>query len=192
MQHRVANSLQIIASILLIKVRTVHSEETRQHLQDAYQRVMSVATVQQQLQASGFGDRIEIGPYLSKLCDSLAKSMIGDRRSLSVVVQAAAGTAVSSEAVSIGLIITELVINALKHAFPGDRAGEILVGYDVEGAGWCLSVSDNGVGRRDDGHEHTRTGLGTNIVEALAHQLNARIEVSSGPQGTSVSIIHAA
>ncbi len=192
MQHRVANSLQIIASILLIKVRTVHSEETRQHLQDAYQRVMSVATVQQQLQASGFGDRIEIGPYLSKLCDSLAKSMIGDRRSLSVVVQAAAGTAVSSEAVSIGLIITELVINALKHAFPGDRAGEILVGYDVERAGWCLSVSDNGVGRRDDGHEHTRTGLGTNIVEALAHQLNARIEVSSGPQGTSVSIIHAA
>src|SRR6266702_3627887 len=144
MQHRVANSLQIIASILLIKARTVRSEETRQHLQDAYQRVMSVATVQQQLEASGFGDRIEIGPYLSKLCDSLAKSMIGDRRSLSVVVQAAAGTAVSSEAVSIGLIITELVINALKHAFPGDRAGEILVGYDVEGAGWCLSVSETG------------------------------------------------
>ncbi len=69
MQHRVANSLQIIASILLLKSRTVQSEETRLHLQDAHQRVMFVATVQQQLQASRLDDRIEIGPYLSKLCD---------------------------------------------------------------------------------------------------------------------------
>ena len=72
MQHRVANSLQIIASILLLKARTVQSEETRLHLQDAHQRVMSVATVQQQLHASGLNERIEIGPYLTKLCDSLA------------------------------------------------------------------------------------------------------------------------
>ena len=72
MQHRVANSLQIIASILLLKARTVQSEETRLHLQDAHQRVMSVATVQQQLHASGLNERIEIGPYLTKLCASLA------------------------------------------------------------------------------------------------------------------------
>jgi PAS domain S-box-containing protein len=112
MQHRVANSLQIIASILLLKAKTVQSEETRLHLQDAHQRVMSVATVQQQLHASGLNERIEIGPYLSKLCDSLAASMIGDRRPLSLKVQASSGGAVSSEAVSIGLIVTELVINA--------------------------------------------------------------------------------
>jgi two-component sensor histidine kinase len=192
MQHRVANSLQIIASILLLKSRTVQSEETRLHLQDAHQRVMSVATVQQQLQASGLGDRIEIGPYLSKLCDSLAKSMIGERRPLSLKVQATAGAAVSSQAVSLGLIITELVINALKHAFPGRREGEILVRYDADGVDWRLSVSDNGVGRSDEVHERVRIGLGTSIVEALAHQLDARVEVSSGPQGTIVSIIHAA
>ena len=82
MQHRVANSLQIIASILLIKARTVQSEEIRLHLQDAHQRVMSVATVQQQLRASGLNESIEIGPYLTKLCDSLAKSMVGERRLL--------------------------------------------------------------------------------------------------------------
>ena len=62
MRHRVANSLQIIASILLLKARTVQSEETRRHLQDAHQRVMSVATVQEQLRGTGHGDRIEIGP----------------------------------------------------------------------------------------------------------------------------------
>ena len=66
MQHRVANSLQIIASILLLKARTVKSEEIRLHLHDAHQRVMSVATVQQQLQASGLNESIEIGPYLSQ------------------------------------------------------------------------------------------------------------------------------
>ena len=147
MQHRVANSLQIIASILMLKARTVQSEETRQHLRDAHQRVMSVATVQQQLQPSGRGDRIEVGPYLSKLCDSLRNSMIDHSSPHSLLVQAVTGTVESSQAVSLGLVTTELVINALKHAFPPGHEGEIVVRYDVDGAGWRLSVSDNGIGR---------------------------------------------
>jgi PAS domain S-box-containing protein len=192
MQHRVANSLQIIASILMLKARTVQSEETRQHLRDAHQRVMSVATVQQQLQPLGLGDLIEVGPYLSKLCASLRNSMIDHSGPHSLLVQAATGTVESSQAVSLGLVTTELVINALKHAFAPGYEGEIVVRYDVDGAGWRLSVSDNGVGRRDDGHERGGGGLGTSIVEALSHQLNARTEVSAGPQGTIVSIIHVA
>jgi chemotaxis protein methyltransferase CheR len=189
MQHRVANSLQIIASILLLKARTVQSEETRLHLQDAHQRVMSVATVQQQLHAFGLNERIEVGPYLSKLCDSLAASMIGERRPLSVKVQATTGGVVSSEAVSLGLIVTELVINALKHGFQGERAGEILVSYDVQNSGWRLSVSDNGSGTQEVSGEAPHAGLGTSIVEALAHQLKATVEKTSGPRGTMVSII---
>src|SRR3954451_24740301 len=80
MSHRVANSLQIIASILLMKARTVESAEIRLHLEDAHQRVMSVASVQQHLQALGEGGQIAVGPYLSKLCDALSASMIGDNR----------------------------------------------------------------------------------------------------------------
>ena len=165
MQHRVANSLQIIASILLLKARTVQSEETRLHLQDAHQRVMSVATVQEQLHASGLNERIEIGPYLTKLCASLAASMVGERRALSIKVQATSGGATSSEAVSLGLIVTELVINALKHGFPAGAEGEILVSYDAQDSGWRLSVSDNGSGTQEaEGepvtyrpwHEHRR------------------------------------
>src|SRR5688572_18328317 len=121
MQHRVANSLQIIASILLIKARTVRSEETRLHLQDAHQRLMSVAAMQQQLHGAEPGAMIEIGPYLSRLCETLAASMIGERRPISLTVQVEAGSASSSQAVSLGLIVTELVINALKHAFPDER-----------------------------------------------------------------------
>jgi chemotaxis protein methyltransferase CheR len=191
MQHRVANSLQIIASILLLKARTVQSEETRLHLHDAHQRVMSVATVQQQLRASGLNEQIEIGLYLSKLCDSLAASMVGERRPLSVRVQATSGTATSSEAVSLGLIVTELVINALKHAFPGGEAGEILVSYEARGSGWRLSVSDNGSGPGEARAERPYAGLGTSIVEALARQLDAIVQKSSGPNGTTVSIVAA-
>jgi two-component sensor histidine kinase len=190
MQHRVANSLQIIASILLLKARTVQSEEIRLHLHDAHQRVMSVATVQQQLQASGLNESIEIGPYLSKLCDSLAKSMVGERRPLSIKVQATSGRAVSSEAVSLGLIVTELVINALKHAFPNNsEEGEILVRYEGEKSAWRLSVSDNGAGFGEAGAEGAHTGLGTSIVGALAQQLNAKVQKSAGPRGTTVSVI---
>jgi two-component sensor histidine kinase len=83
------------------------------------------------------------------------------------------------------------VINALKHAFPGGGEGEVLIKYDVDGADWRLSVADNGVGRCDE-RERPRVGLGTSIIEALAQQLKARVEVSSSPQGTSVSIVHSA
>jgi two-component sensor histidine kinase len=174
MQHRVANSLQIIASILLLKARTVQSEEIRLHLRDAHQRVMSVATVQQQLRASGLNKKIEIGPYLSKLCGSLAASMIGERRALSIKVQATSGRAISSEAVSLGLIVTELVINALKHGFQEDEEGEILVSYDAQNPGWRLSVADNGSGPKEVGNESPHVGLGTSIVEALVINLRPR------------------
>lgn len=189
MQHRVANSLQIIASILLLKARTVQSEETRLHLQDAHQRVMSVATVQQQLHASGLNERIEIGPYLTKLCASLAASMIGERRAVSIKVQASSGGVVSSEAVSLGLIVTELVINALKHGYPPRAKGKILVSYNAQECGWRLSVSDDGSGTREAAGEPPHAGLGTSIVEALAHQLQATVEKSSGPEGTRVTIV---
>jgi Histidine kinase/PAS fold len=86
MEHRIANSLQIIASILMLKARSVTSEETRLHLQDAHQRVMSVAVAQQHLHTSNPGELIEIGPYLSKLCESLGASMIGDDRPISLQV----------------------------------------------------------------------------------------------------------
>ncbi len=192
MQHRIANTLQIIASFLMLKARTAQSEETRLHLLDAHDRVMSVATVQQQLQASGRSEQVELGPYLSRLCGALAASMIGDSRSLTLKVAADAATALSSDAVNIGLIITELVINALKHGFPDGRGGEILVSYEVDQANWRLSVSDSGVGLKLTRGGGRRTGLGASIIEALAHQLKARVEITNLSPGVAVSIVHAA
>jgi two-component sensor histidine kinase len=186
MQHRVANSLQIIASVLLLKARTVTSEETRLHLRDAHDRVMSVAAVQNLLQAN-LGD-VEVGPYLTKLCASLATSMIGGSRPLTIAVQADPVTVTSHEAVSLGLIVTELVINALKHAFPHDRGGQVVVTYAAGSPGWTLSVEDDGVGRPKTAAK-SKGGLGTIIVESLAKQLGARVVISDDTRpGTKVAL----
>ncbi len=192
MQHRIANSLQIIASILLLKARSVQSEETRGHLQDAHKRVMSVAALQKNLQASGHGEAIAVGPYLSKLCGTLAQSMIGETRPVALETKVSGGTVVSSEAVSLGLIVIESVINALKHAFPADKTdGRIVVAYDTSGSGWTLSIADNGVGKPHEGAPDAKSGLGTSIVQALANDLDAKVEITSDQYGTTVSITRA-
>ena len=192
MQHRVANSLQIIASILLIKARTVQSEETRLQLEDAHQRVLSVAAVQQHLHVTGGGKPIEIGTYLTKLCETLAQSMIGDSRPISLKVEADAGTAMSRDAVSLGLIVTELVMNALKHAFPGEKSdAAIVVSYRIAETDWKLTVSDNGIGKPDVSASETKPGLGTSLVKALTRQLDALVDIASDSRGTTVSVTHA-
>ena len=191
MQHRIVNSLQIIASILMLKARAVTSEETRQHLQDAHRRVMSVAAVQEHLYSSGRADVIDLAPYLTKLCKSLADSMIGENRASTIVVVADNGTVLSAEAVSLGLIVTELVINALKYAFPDpDKVGTVTVRYEINGTNWKLSISDNGIGRVEGSGLPRKGGLGTSLVKALAQQLDARVEIVSGPAGMTVSVAH--
>jgi two-component sensor histidine kinase len=192
LQHRITNSLQVISSVILMKVRTVKSEEARLHLRDAHERVMSVAAVQKQLHATGAVGPIDVVPYLSGLCETLASSMIGKTRPISLKVVGEGGSAPRRQAESLGLIVTELVMNSLKHAFPDEKAkGQIIVTYDTAGTNWKLSVSDNGIGRPDGVFAQVKTGLGTGIVKALAQQIDAQVETLSGGEGTVISITHA-
>lgn len=189
MRHRIANSLQIIASILMIKAQTVTSEEAKAQLEDVHERIMSIATVQGHLDPGGLGKAINVPTYLSALCQSLAASMIGARRPLSIVVHADMGRVSSDEAIGLGLITTELVINALKHGFDYGQKGTVTVSYVVDGAHWTLSVQDNGKGIPREVLAH-RTGLGAGIIDSLAKQLHATIETQSTPEGTKVSVIY--
>ncbi len=188
--HRVANSLQIIASILLLKARTVKSDETRLHLHDVHHRLISVATVQRQLSVTGVGNDIELGPYLKVLCEGLASSMIADDQAVAIHSSATGGAIKSEDAVSFGLIVTELVINSLKHGFPGGRSGQIVVAYVKDGADWRLSVSDDGVGRSANSPEPLHVGLGTSIVDALARNLGAQVEIGPPGPGATTTITH--
>jgi two-component sensor histidine kinase len=190
LQHRVANSLQIIASVLMQSARKVQSEEARIHLNDAHHRVMSIATLQKQLAASGQGE-VVLRPYFADLCNSIAASMINDPDRLSLKTDVDESVVSSDVSVSLGLIVTELVINALKHAFPGrDQQGGITVDYRSTGSAWSLQVSDDGVGMPIDPLS-SKPGLGTGIVDALSKQLGARVSITNRQPGTCVSVVHA-
>ena len=192
MQHRVGNSLQLIASILMLKARSVSSEETRLHLIDAHRRVMAVAAVQEHLHGARQGAQVEMDPYLSKLCESLAGSLIGDTRPITLHALVDGGGVPSATAVSIGLVVAELVINALKHAFPDDRSDcRVTVGFEVNGSDWKLIVSDNGIGKPIKPTATAGDGLGSSLIKALAYQLDAKIDIVSSPRGRSVAVTHA-
>jgi two-component sensor histidine kinase len=183
----VANSLQIIASVLMQRVRRVQSEETRSHLRDAHNQVMAVATLQRQLASTASSDDA-LRPYFTELCASIGASMILDQGLMSITVEVDDSTTTADRSVSLGPIITELVINALKHAYPdGGAKGAIRIAFNATADGWKLSVADDGVGFASE-HGDGRPGLGTGIVNALAAQLSAVVEVTDADPGTLVSI----
>ncbi len=192
MRHRIANSLQIIASILLLKAGSVTSEETKKELRAAHQRVMSVAAVQGHLQACEGIEQIEMGPYLTKLGSGLASSMVSPERNTRIKVVADEGTLPTSHAVSLGLIVTELIMNALKYAFPeGHKSALIQVTFETAAADWKLTVSDNGAGRGQFQEAANSTGLGTVLVAALAKQLNAVVTEPLTKKGLTVEVTRA-
>lgn len=187
-QHRVANSLQIIASVLMQSARRVQSEEVRGHLHDARHRIMSIAALQRQLSTSA-GGSVELRAYFTQLCQSLGASMIADPERLSIQVKVDNSAVDADVSVSLGLIVTELVINALKHAFPDERTGTIVVDYHSSGKDWALSITDDGIGM-PVGNDAPKAGLGTGIVEALVKNLNGEITLSNAEPGAVVTISH--
>jgi two-component sensor histidine kinase len=118
--------------------------------------------------------------------------MIADYRPATLKVMCDDGSITSREAESLGLIVTELILNALKHAFPdGNKSDhQITVRFEVAGSNWKLSVADNGIGAPVGVFAQPKSGLGTSIVNALAQQLDAKVEVISGASGTAVSVSH--
>ena len=117
--------------------------------------------------------------------------MIGEFRPITLKVIGEGGYLNARQAESIGLITTELVMNSLKHAFPGATTqGQIVIKYEINGTDWELSVADNGIGKQDGVFAQPKSGLGTGIVKALAHSMDAKVETLSGVGGTTISVTH--
>jgi chemotaxis protein methyltransferase CheR len=191
-QHRIGNSLHMIAGMLLLKSKWGPSEETRFHLIDAHRRIMGVAAVQKHLYGTRQGDLVEMAPYLSTLCESLADSLVSDDRSVELHTLVGSGAVLPATAGSIGLLVAELVINSLKHAFPSERdEGHIVIAFEANGPDWKLVVSDNGIGAPIASSAPVRHGVGSTLLRSLAEQLDAKAEIVVSTVGRSVAVTHA-
>ena len=159
------------------------------HLHDAHSRVMSIAMLQKQLAITQLKE-VALKTYFADLCRSISASMIGDPKGLSLEAIVDDTTTNSDVSVSMGLIVTELVINAIKHAFPAQTSGgKIIVSFAADDGAWLLSVSDNGTGM-PVGKKRGKPGLGTGIVDALSKQLEASVTVTGASPGTRVDVRH--
>ena len=178
LQHRVSNDFTIVNSLLDLQRRRSTDVETREALEQAMGRIRSVARVHHHLYTLPDIGAIDFRQYLSDLCTALSQAAFPPT-GLYLRCHCDQAYMPRNRAIAVGLVTNELVTNAVKHAFPNDRAGNIDVRFQKSDNGWLLSVKDDGVGFSQT---TPRTGLGTSLLEEFARQAGGTlsIEASNG------------
>ncbi|WGR92290.1 response regulator [Bradyrhizobium sp. ISRA443] len=183
--HRVGNSLQIIASLLHLQANSATQDDVKAALTNAMGRVAAVAQVHRRLYTSQDFKTVMLNQYLEALLEDLRRSTEGNKMSR-LTLNAGPIEIDPDRAVAIGIIVNELVMNAVKYAYP-DGAGPIDVELKPEGDDLLLSISDEGVGF-DDKVDPRGTGMGQRIVTAMAAKLDASVERDPAHNGTKVLV----
>ena len=174
--HRVKNNLQLTSSLLRLQVARVPEEGTRQSLRESQDRIRSIALVHEMLYRSSDLSRVNFGDYVRILLRQLFRSHGVDSRRLTYAQDIQSVVFGIDTAVPCGLILNELVANALKHAFPGTAAGSIQVHMTRMDDHYRLTVRDDGVGLPPDFDVTRSETLGLQLVRTLADQLEGRVE----------------
>jgi two-component sensor histidine kinase len=177
MSHRVKNKFAMVSSIISLQARR-SSPEVRQALEDIASRVNIIATVHNYLQLSRHEGLIDMSEYLPRLCESLDDALLGPR-AVSLRATAAKIELPPDKALSIGVIVNELVTNAIKYAFGDGQAGQVHVDLDKEQERLVLTVRDNGCGYAPS----AEAGLGTRLVTTFAAQLGGSATWSQSRTG---------
>jgi two-component sensor histidine kinase len=185
--HRVKNSLQFIAAMVMIEARSHKSSEGKAALERVSHRITAVGQLYSKLSKADSVEAVDAATYLDELCRDLIAS-VRKEGDTSIVLR----TEIESEllptdrAIPIGLIVNELVTNAIKYAFPGEAKGTVMVTLKRARGELCLTVADDGQGL------HTRradSGLGGRLVDGFAQQLGGQVERKSDSRGTTVRLI---
>jgi two-component sensor histidine kinase len=183
--HRVGNSLQIIASLLHLQANSASRDDVKAALTNAMGRVAAVAQVHRRLYTSHDLKSVLLNQYLEALLEDLRRSAESNRMSR-LTLKAEAIEIDPDRAVAIGIIVNELVMNAVKYAYP-DGAGPIHVELKMRADDILLSIADEGVGL-DDNADPRGTGMGQRIVTAMAAKLEATVERDPGHSGTRIVV----
>lgn len=182
--HRVGNSLQIIASLLHLQANSSAQQDVKAALTNAMGRVAAVAQVHRRLYTSHDVNSVLLNQYLDALLDDLRRSAEGNRMSR-LTLKAEPAEIDPDRAVAIGIIVNELVMNAVKYAYT-DCAGPIDVELHSEGEHLVLSIADDGIGVESRGSDPRSTGMGQRIVSAMAAKLEAVVERDTRHSGTRI------
>jgi two-component sensor histidine kinase len=175
--HRLANSLQLIVSLLSLQSRGTESPEAAAQLLIAAKRVGAFGRVHRQLHLLDLLDAVELKQYVAQLCEDISGMLFAGETPHPVVVEGAQIEIPTALGVPLGFIVSELITNAAKHG-----EGRITVRLETTPEhGHCLSVSNGGPGLPDGFHAGGSKGLGLKIVLSLVRQINGRLEAGRGP-----------
>lgn len=185
--HRVANSLQMVASLVKLQANTITDEAAKKALAETQARIYAVGLIHTRLYSSGDVRQVALDEYLASLLDHLATSMRSEGHGASVIYELDALKLPTDASINLGVVVTEWVTNAFKYAYP-DWRGEVRVKLSRRDDGRGeLVVEDDGVGRGED-RPAKGTGLGTRLVKAMASAIGGTVEYLSRQPGTAARI----
>lgn len=185
--HRVANSLALVASLIRLQVSSSRSADVKEALAETQARISAIASMHRSLYTSDDVRQVEMDKYLGTLVREVRGTM-RDEQGPSIRLEADHVSLASDRAVSVGMIVTELLTNAVKYAYPAGTGGEVRVLLQKqEDACVLLAVEDDGIGWRE-GNPPKGTGLGTRIVKAMAATLGSTIRYVPGNSGTRAEL----
>ena len=184
--HRVKNNLQVVDSLIAMELRRLPDHRSRDAMSNLRGRVRTLGLVHAQLMRSDNLTTFDLAPFLTELVENLSRTMKGS--AVRLALENISVPVTMDFAQPLGLIITELVTNAAKHAHPGD--GDISVaitfGHDRDG-GFCLTVADNGADREAPARIQSNPGVGMTILRGLVGQINGTMTLDY-VRGTRVNI----
>ena len=180
--HRVKNSLQLVASLFGLQRASIKDPEARRQFELAGQRINTVAQIHQRLYQDENVDRVALDRFLKEMCADLQK-MLGADSNLSLVCEAGPCHLPTEQVIPAALITNELITNAFKYSYPGEAGGVIRVLCEREDGAIVLTVSDDGAPLPENFDAAGSNGLGMKMIAALAKQLRAKIEVVRQPRG---------
>jgi two-component sensor histidine kinase len=186
--HRVANSLALVAAMVGLQARSGTEPAVRTALGEIQSRIAAIAGVHRRLYTSQDVRSVEISEYLASLLLDLEATLKEAGHASSVRLTAEPTDVPTDKAVSIGVVVTELVTNAFKYAYPSKKGGEIRVLLRKINSGKVnLTVEDDGIGWQGEGPAKG-TGVGSRIVNAMARGLGSQVTYSDASAGCQVSL----